>query len=190
MPILYMEGHRNLLSVLEGRPYEERLRSLCSACRRLRGDLSAVFNILRRGSRGVEVSTACLWWSVTGCEKWNCVRGGLGYILERGSSPRGCLGTGTGSSGKWSQRQPGQLSQAHGGILGVSCARPAVRFNDPNGSLLTQHILWVYDSISYGRRDTQLPSQNSCINTHYFSLCSRYRGSAYPIWLLKGMSRQ
>lgn len=59
-----MEGHRNLVRVLEGRPSEEGLSSLglfSLGRKRLRGDLTAVFNILTKGSRGAEVLTTCLW---------------------------------------------------------------------------------------------------------------------------------
>lgn len=57
-----MEGHRNLVRVLEGRPSEEGLSSLgLFSLGRKRGDPTAVFNILTKGSRGAEASTTCLW---------------------------------------------------------------------------------------------------------------------------------
>lgn len=71
---------------LEGKPYKERLRALCSPWRRLRGDLTAVFNILRRGRGGAGTDL------ISGDQghnsrKQSCVGGGLGWISGAASSP-------------------------------------------------------------------------------------------------------
>lgn len=64
------------------------------------------------------------------------------FSLGLDFSSRGCLNTGTGSPGKWSQHQPGrfqeafgQHSEAHGVILGVACGGPGAAFDDPDGPL-------------------------------------------------------
>lgn len=55
---------------------------------------------------------------------WNCIRGGLGWILVKGSSFRGWLGAGTASQGSGhniksdrAQEASGQHSQEHGVTL-------------------------------------------------------------------------
>lgn len=60
---------------------------------------------------------------------WSCVREGSGWGLGKRSSLEGCLGTGTGSAGQWSQHKASgvqgtfqQCSQTCGLILGSSCS--------------------------------------------------------------------
>ncbi|KAF4798203.1 hypothetical protein TURU_068127 [Turdus rufiventris] len=90
-----------------GKPEEEQLKSLGLSSlkkRRLRGDLNVVFNILMegRGGAGIDLSSVLASDRTQGN---GCARRGSGCILGKDSAPRGCLGTGTGSQGKWSQHQ-------------------------------------------------------------------------------------
>lgn len=73
--------------------------------KRLKGDLNVIFNILRRGREEAGANFFSVVISDrTQVKKWSWVEKGLGWISE-GSSPKGWLGTSTGSPGKWSQCQ-------------------------------------------------------------------------------------
>ena len=76
---------------------------VCSAQRR--GDWGETTSQPIASSQGgvkEEVLISALKWSVIELEgtPWSCHRGGSGWISGKGSSPRGCLGTGTGCPGK------------------------------------------------------------------------------------------
>lgn len=82
-----------------------------------------------------------------------CVREGLGWILRKGSSPRGWLDTALSSPGMRPQKPDrvqdvfGQDSQAHGVILQDGPVQCQDLDYHPCGSLLPEDNLRFYDSV-------------------------------------------
>lgn len=134
------------------KPCEEQLGALLFFSleeRRLRGRLIGVNKLPLRGEGGADSD---LFLGPKGTA-WSCVRGELGWILERGSFLREWSGTGTGSPEEQSQHQTCQSTRrvwtalwgtgdAHRTLLGMSCVGPGAGLRDPCGFLPTQHILW------------------------------------------------
>ena len=104
------------------------------------------------GGAGAEL---CSLGTATGPEgtAWSWDRGGSGWVLGKGSAPRGGRalgqapqGSGQGTESDRIQEAFGQHSQAFGLILGWSCMEPGVGLHDPCGFLATQDILRFYES--------------------------------------------
>ena len=93
-----------LMKVLEGKPYKEQLNSLglfSIGKGRLRADLIRIYSFLTRGGRGAGTDLSSLVANNrTQGNGRRCGRGGLGWILGKGSSPKGWWSTGTGSPGR------------------------------------------------------------------------------------------
>ena len=93
----------------------------------MRGNLIKVYNFLMTGRGGAGTDLFSVVTSDrTGGNCLKMFRGGLGWISGKGFSPRGWLGTGTGSQGSGHSTKPdrvqeefGQCSHACGGVLGA-----------------------------------------------------------------------
>lgn len=88
----------------------------------------------------------CCWCQILhlGWGSPDCVFCTAGWILEKGSSARGWLGTGNRLTGKWSQNQTCSRSSRAQAVFPVKWwgVESGAGLDDPHGSLPTQDILW------------------------------------------------
>lgn len=133
---------------VERKLYEEQLRSL--------GVLSEEGQAL----------ISALWWPMSGHKgmAWSCIRGCLGWVSGKGSSPREWSDTGTGSPAQWSQHLTGLKKRLDNAFrhmewfLGCPLQGQELDLDHPCGSLPTQHILRCCDSylINYQKSRARL----------------------------------
>ena len=105
----------------------------------------------KRGSQGAVLSSA-LWWKQQGLREWRGAVSGGGQVgvkqrvCTRGRwAWHGCPGQ---WAWPWAQGARGHRSETQGLDSGWCCMEPQVGFNDPNGSLPTQDVLWFHENLS------------------------------------------